>query len=274
MSRRSDDVNPVGSPERLGAWGSGTHAADAVLLDGVVRKTAGPWTPAVLALLRHLEQSGFPGAPRVVGDGYGFVPGESPHPHAWPDEEVGGVGALLRGVHDATAAFTPPADAVWQSSWLRDLGGDDIVIGHGDPGPWNIVGEAGRPDAFIDWEFAGPVDRLWELAATVWLNAQLVDDDVAEMQGLPGPLTRARHARAIADGYGLPRAARDELVDRLTDVAIHNARHEAVAEGVTIDSTAAVTDTGYPILWAVTWRARSASWIARNRPMIRRVMLE
>jgi aminoglycoside phosphotransferase (APT) family kinase protein len=127
---------------------------------------------------------------------------------------------------------------------LRRPGGP--VIGHCDPGPWNIVGRPGRADAFIDWEFAGPVDRLGELAETVWLNAQLVDDDIAEMHGLPAAATRARQARAIVDGYGLPHAAREEFVDRLCDVAIHGARHEAVAVGVTIDSTAAVADNGYP----------------------------
>jgi hypothetical protein len=182
------------------------------------------------------------------------------------------VGSLLRGLHDATATFTPPADAVWKPNWLRDLGGGDIVIGHCDTGPWNIVGQHGQADAFIDWEFAGPVDRLWELAETVWLNAQLVDDDVAEMQGLPDAAARARQARAIVDGYGLPRGARDELVDRLSDVAIHSARYEAVSGGVTIDSTAAVANDGYPILWGITWRARSASWIARNRTTIRRAV--
>jgi hypothetical protein len=35
-----------------------------------ILRPAGPWTPAVHALLRHLEQVGFPGSPRVVGDGY------------------------------------------------------------------------------------------------------------------------------------------------------------------------------------------------------------
>ncbi|GAA3921003.1 phosphotransferase [Actinoplanes auranticolor] len=262
------------TPERLGTWGSGTHVADAVLLDGVVRKAAGPWTPAVFALLGHLERVGFVGAPRVVGAGYSFVPGESPHPHAWPDDAVGAVGTLLRGLHDATATFTPPAGAVWQPNWLRDLRGTDIVIGHCDTGPWNIVGRYGQAEAFIDWEFAGPVDRLWELAEAVWLNAHLVDDDIAEMHGLPEATARARQARAIVDGYGLPRAARDELVDRLSDVAAHGARHEAVAGGVTIDSTAAVAQNGYPVLWGIAWRARSASWIARHRTMIRRAVCD
>ena len=68
------------SGERLGTWGSGDRVADATLANGVVHKTVGPWTPAVSALLRHLQELGFTGAPRVVGDGYGFVPGDSPHP--------------------------------------------------------------------------------------------------------------------------------------------------------------------------------------------------
>jgi hypothetical protein len=242
---------------------------DATFSDGVVHKTVGPWTPSVFALLRHLEAIGFEGAPRIVGDGYSFMPGISPSPHAWPDETVGAVGTLLRRLHDATATFRPPADARWQPHWLRDLGGDDMVIGHGDTAPWNIVGEQGRPEALIDWEYAGPVDRLWELAQTVWLNAQLMDDDVASLQNLPDVSTRIRQARDIVDGYGLPFVSRDDLVDRLADVAIHAARHEAVSEGVAIDSTAAVSVSGYPVLWAVAWRARSASWIASHRSMLR-----
>ena len=251
-------------------FGSGDRVPDATLVDGVVHKSVGPWTPSVFALLRHLERAGFAGAPRVVGAGYSFVPGESPHPYAWSDDAVAGVGTLLRGLHDATADFTPPPDATWQPNWLRDLGGGDLVYGHCDTGPWNIVGRDGRAEAFIDWEFAGPVDRHWELAETIWLNAQLVDDDVAARQGLPDAATRARHARAIADGYGLAAADRADVVERLADVAIHSARFEAVDAGVTPESTGAVDATGYPVLWGIAWRARSASWIVRHRQLLRR----
>ena len=55
-----------------------------------VLRPAGPWTPAVHALLIHLEKSGFTGSPRVVGDGYDghgrevltYIPGDFVHPHA------------------------------------------------------------------------------------------------------------------------------------------------------------------------------------------------
>lgn len=239
-------------------------------------KPAGPWTDAVLALLRHLEAVGFAGAPRVVGSGRAtdgrmvvtYVPGESAHPRAWADEHVGRVGVLLRGLHDATADYTPPQDAVWKPTWLRELSGADPVIGHGDTAPWNIVGRDAAPEAFVDWEYAGPVDRLTEVAHTAWLNAQLHDDDIAERQGLPDAATRARQLRAILDGYRLPPEQRPGLVDRMIEVAVQSARAEAVLAEVTPESTEAVSPDGYPVLWAVTWRARSASWMIRHRRLL------
>ena len=53
---------------------------EVVRIGDTVRRPAGPWSPNVHALLRHLE--GFPGVPRVVAepaDGYehlSFLPGE------------------------------------------------------------------------------------------------------------------------------------------------------------------------------------------------------
>ncbi len=71
--------------------------------DMVVRDS-GPWTPAVHALLRHLEDSGFKGAPRLVGSGFDsegretltYIEGEvidgGPDP-PWTLESVAAVGA-------------------------------------------------------------------------------------------------------------------------------------------------------------------------------------
>lgn len=263
----------------LGTWGSGTRASDATRANDIVMKSSGPWTPSVLALLRHLEAVGFAGAPRVVGEGYAadgrmtvsFVPGESPHPHAWADDKIGRVGVLLRDLHDATSSFPVPPDTRWQSTWLHEVQtSDDIVLGHGDAAPWNIIGRHGSADALIDWEYAGPIDRLTELAYAAWLNAQLHDDDIAERQGLPDAATRARHAHAILDAYGLPTGRRADLVDRMIELAIHAARAEAISAKVTPESRRAVDADGYPVLWAITWRARSASWMIRNRALLLR----
>ena len=177
------------------------------------------------------------------------------------------VGRLLRQLHRATAAFEPPAGARWQPWFGRDLPGSDRVIGHCDLGPWNIIARGGLPVAFVDWEFAGPVAARWDLAHMAWLNAQLHDDDVAEPNGLGSPEERARQLRLLVDGYGLATAERTGFVDTMIEFAIHSARDEAVLGQVTPE-TGAVDEKGYSVLWAVTWRTRSASWMLRHRSLL------
>jgi hypothetical protein len=109
-----------------------------------------------------------------------YVEGSSPHPRPWADDVVAGVGRLLRGLHAAAATFVPPPGAAWRPWFDRDLGGSRPVFGHCDTGPWNIIARDGRPVALVDFEFAGPVDAVWELAQAARLNAQLHDDVVAE----------------------------------------------------------------------------------------------
>jgi hypothetical protein len=75
-----------------------------------------------------------------------------------------------------------------------------------------------------------------------------------------------------SDAAGVARSARDDFCDRLLDVAVHSARAEVLLHGVTTQSTVAVVDDGYPVLWGIAWRARSASWIARNRQLLRRAL--
>lgn len=132
-----------------------------------------------------------------------FISGESPHPQGWSDEGAAAVGVLLREFHRAAAKFVPPADATWMPWYARDLVGKAPVIGHCDTAAWNILARDGRPVALVDWDTAGPFDTRWELAQTVWLNAQLHDDDVADRVGLPDAAARARQARLMLDGYGL-----------------------------------------------------------------------
>jgi hypothetical protein len=175
----------------------------------VVVRDSGSWTPTVHALLRHLETVGFDHAPYVVGSGFDlmgretltFIQGDFIHPDPWTLEGATSVGVLLRQLHDATASFRIPNDAVWYP-WFGRGPGVASVIGHCDVAPWNIVARDGRAVALIDWDRAGPVDPLTELAQGCWLNAKLHDDVVAVRYGLPSVEERARHVRAIVDGYG------------------------------------------------------------------------
>ena len=109
----------------------GGNLNSAVRIGDTVRRRAGPWTPAVHALLRYLESVDFP-APRVRGidaegrEILGYLPGEA---HSgtietlpdWimADPQLVAAGRLLRRYHDAVAAFKPPADARWQASQGR-----------------------------------------------------------------------------------------------------------------------------------------------------------
>ncbi len=93
----------------------------------------------------------------------------------------------------------------------------------------------------------------------------------ADSHGRSPPAVRARQVRLLLDGYGLPAGDRVGFVDKLIGFAVRAARAEAVDHRVTPDSPA-VTDTGYPVLWAVTWRIRSAAWILGHRAFLERAL--
>jgi aminoglycoside phosphotransferase (APT) family kinase protein len=218
----------------------------------------------VHALLDHLARAGFAGSPRPVSSRTGddvvtFIPGQSDQ--LWSDDGIFAAGALLHDLHAATASFVPPPDAIWHS-WPFASDAPDAIISHRDTGPWNIVARDGLPVAFIDWPTAGPTDRLDEIAATAWLNAQLHDDDIAERQHLPSAAVRAAQLRHFADGYRLAAADRRGLVTAMIGYAIRDSAAEAIQARVTPDGG----DPG--ALWAIAWRARSAAWMIRHRPLL------
>ena len=76
----------------------------------MVIRDAGPWTPAVHTLLRHLEDVGFAAAPRLVGSGLDtdgrevltFIDGEFTPPGPWSLDGAAAVGRMLRDLHRAT----------------------------------------------------------------------------------------------------------------------------------------------------------------------------
>ena len=138
----------------------------------VVLRPAAPWTPTVHSLLRHLEEDGFSGAPCVVGSGFApdgretlsYIEGGFTHPGPWTIECAAGVGRLLRQLHEATASYRPPPDAVWPPWFGRCLGGPNRTIGHCDVAGLEYRDARRAPVALIDWKTAGPVDPMIELA--------------------------------------------------------------------------------------------------------------
>jgi hypothetical protein len=138
-------------------------------------------------------------APRLVGSGLGqsgremltFIDGEFTQPGPWSLDGAAALGARLRDLHQATR-HSARLRMRTGSPDGRDLGRPNKVIGHCEVAPWNVVARDGLPIALIDWETAGPVYPLVELARLCWLDAKLHDDIVAEREYLPPAADRAR----------------------------------------------------------------------------------
>ena len=130
------------------------------------------------------------------------------------------------------------------------------MFGHGDVGPWNIVARGGVPVAFIDWEFAGPVDRLDEVAEAVRLDCQLHGEDVAALRHLPEPAVRARQVALFADSYGIATDQRAELLPRMVECAVRGCANDCDEAVITPDYTGP-----HPMVWGMAWQIRGARWI-------------
>ncbi len=160
-----------GSGSRLGGWGGLTEVWH---VGETVRRTGGSWTPALHALLGHLERIGFAGAPRPIGiDKEGreilsFVKGGGP---SHTDDALARVAQLVRELHDATESFRAPQDARRQFMVGAPRVGD--VVCHNDLSPDNtIYGSDRTPHAFIDWDLEGYPYRYVEIDEfTYWLTS-------------------------------------------------------------------------------------------------------
>lgn len=192
-----------------------------------IRRPAGRWNPVVHALLAHLEAAGFDGAPRALGfDEQGrevlsLLHGEPARRPFRPvlvrGDGLRQLGRWLRGFHDASRDFRPPADAAWFAPGVRWRPG--LIVRHGDLGAWNSIWDGDRLTGFIDWDFAEPGEAVEDLAQLAWYAVPLRRAAVQARCGLPADdpaLLRAR-LRDLCDAYGgelAPDAVLDAL-DRL-----------------------------------------------------------
>ena len=189
----------------------GGKTGGAIRRGATVVRPGGPWTPAVHAVLRHLEAAGFSGAPRVLGsDEQGkeiltFLEGSTVGTRLpWPDwvfsdAALQQVGGWLRDLHDATASFTPPDRLTWFAgqSWRPGL-----VIGHHDVAPYNAVWQDGRLIGFVDWDTAGPSSRELDLAFAALSWVPLQPREVVQPRGFTAFADRPRRLHLLLDAYG------------------------------------------------------------------------
>ncbi len=154
-----------------------------------VRRPVRPHTPAVHALLRHLEAVGFDGAQRVLGiDGRnrevltylpGFTGRRSLPDFAVADSILEDLAELLLRYHQAVIGFKPPPGAQWDGELTRFVDGPADIICHCDVNLENVIFRTGpdgaRPYAFIDFDLARPGTRLVDIIQTLRYWAPIAD---------------------------------------------------------------------------------------------------
>jgi hypothetical protein len=187
-----------------------------VRIGRTVRRPVHQNTPAVKALLSHLEETGFAAAPRWLGldeegrETVSYITGTAGHyplkPYVISESTLTALGLLLRRFHDATISFSLPENVVWRNA----IAAKREVICHGDAGPYNIIFRNNEPIALIDFERATPGPRIWDIAFVVYRFAPLCD---SPKQGFtPAFLEHiARRIRLFLNAYGFTQ--NDDLFD-------------------------------------------------------------
>ncbi|MBO0682349.1 MAG: phosphotransferase [Candidatus Dormibacteraeota bacterium] len=251
----------------------GNFDTEVIQVGDTVRRTTGEWTPAVHALLAHLDQAGFDGAPRALGvdeagrEVLSFLEGEVgriPLPGFMrSDATLAAVARMLRRLHDATITFASPVGARWRQA-ATDPGPVEVVC-HNDWGPHNAIFRSERLVGFIDWDFARPGSRLWDIAwaALTWVPVRT--DEHCQAEGWMDPPDRGRRFRLFCDAYGL--LDRGGVLDAV--------RSRAIATGGWIEAGAAAGEEVFRRL-AVEGHANSyrqdGEWIEANRDWLTRAL--
>ncbi|MGI8887990.1 MAG: NUDIX domain-containing protein [Nocardioidaceae bacterium] len=167
----------------------GGNVGGASRIGTTVRRPAGPWSPAVHALLDHLASRGLRAVPRVLGlDELGrevltFIPGEvlDVDFQLASADALSDVSRWLSEYHHAVADFAHPGP--WRgSAWHQAT---SSTVCHNDVGCYNVVLSSSatgqRVAGVIDWDVAGPGAPLDDLAAAAWTWLPLyraIDDHV------------------------------------------------------------------------------------------------
>jgi hypothetical protein len=255
---------------------SGGNTGVVVRVGDTVRRQAGHWTPAVHALLDHLESVGFGAAPRALGTDAqgrevatyleGVVGTLGPDVLAPAFRTVGAcraIGAWLRAFHDAQAGFEPDPALPWRVVAGRPLGEGEVVVHH-DVGTYNTVLRPDGSFAVFDFDFAAPGQPVEDLAYTLWSWTPLWHDEAAVVREMGGvPLSERLHKfAAVLDGYAADAALRAQVpaavLRRMTE------------QSKTIEDLAAQGDPAFVRMLRDGHAERprlDAEWFARHRDL-------
>lgn len=175
-----------------------------------VTRPAGRHSRTVHSFLRHLREKGLDCVPEPLSlneetEMLRYIDGESGG-DGWKNQHdehgLRSAARLLRRIHDASADWVPPDDAVFDAP---PAAADGDVYVHGDPGPWNFVWRDGEAIALIDWDFLHRAPRLDDVAyALLWFAPMRDDQSSMEWHHFPHVPDRRARIEAFLDAYGIP----------------------------------------------------------------------
>lgn len=212
----------------------GGSFASPVRKGDTVERQAGAGSLNVHALLLHFESKGFELTPRFLGVTAGgereivsFIEGETAYPpFATSVREVAtleNVARAIREMHDAAADFTPKDHAAWHSHEVALPVAADC-IGHRDLGPWNFIFAGTDVVGIIDWDFAGPSSRAWDLAYAAHHFVPFHPTEDLIGWGWEYEPDRSDRLKRFVDAYGMnvsPAEIVDLAIVRMTAIAAH-----------------------------------------------------
>ena len=200
-------------------------------LGGDVLRESGPWTATVQRLLEHLRAAGVEWCPEPRGwaadgrEALSYLKGKVPaHPlPEWVyDEEVLTTAATwMRELHDLTVGFDAP-ELRWRSPRRQPA----EVVCHNDFAPYNMVFKNELLIGVIDWDFAAPGPRIWDLAYLAYRLGPLVRPSSPDAPGRS--IDIQRRVRLLLDAYGSDVTVPDLLrtvIDRLENLAAMTEGH-------------------------------------------------
>lgn len=161
---------------------TGGNMGTVTRLDDEVRRQAGPWTANVHRLLDAYADAGIAGTPRPLGftaDGrerLTFLPGtvaNEPTPWLWSEAVLAEAARLVRRLHDASLPLASITDG-----WRSPVHQPAEVVCHNDVAPYNLVFADGQVTGLIDFDYASPGPRAWELAYLAYTLVPLSSEPV------------------------------------------------------------------------------------------------
>ena len=208
-------------PDEEVLQGGVANAGAVVRVGADVLRPSNEHSPSILEFLAELRSNGFRGAPDPVGlDADGrerlrFIPGDvaiPPYPD-WiqTDDSLTSMAELIRALHDASVGVATD-DMTWSAEMADPRGGP--VICHNDVCVENVVFRDGQAVALLDFDFAAPGRRTFDLAALARMCVP-VDDDASSTKLGWHPSDRPGRVRLACDAYGLGPEGREEVLRSL-----------------------------------------------------------